>query len=437
MCIGMFLTLMDPALVAVALPEIQAEFDASVNQIFWVPAVFLLAFAVPMLITGRLGDRFGHRRIYLLGMVGFIAGAFGTALATTIEFVIAMRALQGLGASLLNPQPLSIINRIFPRSSRGQAVGIWAAVASSASLFGPVIGGVIVGLFDWRFAYALYLPAGLLALILVTLFVPRLPRSAPPIAIGSALLSLIALFGIVFGLQQGPELSWSPLIWASLGIGIAAFGWFIREQARLGERALMPLRLFRNRNFRLATIAVFALGFVNYSFQLPLMLFLQTVAGIAPQHAALIVVPMGIISVILSPVAGRLTDRIRPGILSPIGFGCMAAAFVFFVVLMLIDASIPWFILPVSLLGAALGLAWTPNSVIALRGLGKEIVGAGSGVYVTSRQVGAVVGVAALGATMQTITPASYGAAAAMAVPLIVVVMGAVAVCLFVDDRRA
>lgn len=143
--VGLFLTLLDQSLVAVALPKIQEDLGASLNQAEWVSAVYLLTFAVPLLITGRLGDRYGQRNIYLAGMAVFTLAALACVFAPSIEWLIAARAVQGLGGSLLNPQPLSIIHKIFAHDRRGAATGVWSAVASSAGLFGPVIGGVLVG----------------------------------------------------------------------------------------------------------------------------------------------------------------------------------------------------------------------------------------------------------------------------------------------------
>lgn len=438
LCIGLFLTMMDPALVAVALPLIQSEFDASYNEVFWVSAVYLLTFAAPLLVTGRLGDRFGQRRVYLIGMALFALGAFAASLAPSISILIAFRALQGLGASLLNPQQLSMINRIFPRSTRGTAIGIWAAVASSAGLFGPVIGGLVVGLADWRWIFVFYLPAGLISMVLVAKFVPRLPRSAPEIHLPSAVVSLIAVFAIVFALQQGPEWGWSGAIWALLAVGVAALVGFVLWQRTLGARALVPLKLFKTRNFSLALIAVFGLGMVHYSFPLPLMLYLQTGQGMPPEQAALLLVPMGVLSVVLSPLAGRLTDKLRPGILSTIGFALVIGALITFIAFMLGEVTAWWFVVPIVVLGAGMGLAWAPNSVIAMRTLPVDVVGAGSGVYTTSRQVAAVLGVAAMGATMQSVTGSiGVAAAAAMVVPTLFLIVALVAATQFVDDRGA
>lgn len=216
LCVGLFLTLMDQSFVAVSLPRIREDFDASINQVFWVSAAYLLTFAVPLLVTGRLGDRYGQRRMYLIGMAIFTLGALACALAPSITWLIVFRALQGFGGSLINPQPLAIINRIFPYHRRGSAMGVWSAVAGSAGLFGPVLGGVIVGYFDWRWIFALYVPIGVVSLISVAAFVPNLANSASAIDALSGLFSLLAVFGIVFALQQGPEIGWDVLIWSTL-----------------------------------------------------------------------------------------------------------------------------------------------------------------------------------------------------------------------------
>ncbi|GAA4118657.1 MFS transporter [Enteractinococcus coprophilus] len=153
LCVGLFITLMDQSLIAIALPQMTEELDASVNQAVWVSAIYLLTFAVPLLVTGRLGDRFEQRNVYLVGMAIFVLAATACAFAPTIELLIFARAVQGFGAALLNPQPLSVIHRIFPYHQRGAAMGIWSAVASSSGLFGPVVGGFLAGGLGWRWVF--------------------------------------------------------------------------------------------------------------------------------------------------------------------------------------------------------------------------------------------------------------------------------------------
>lgn len=405
LCIGVFVTLLDQSLVAVSLPRIREEFDASINQVVWVSAVYLLTFAVPLLVTGRLGDRYGQRNVYLVGMVIFTAAAFACALAPTIEWLILLRAVQGFGGSLINPQPLSIIHRIFARDRRGAATGGWSAVASTSGLFGPVIGGVLVGSAGWRWVFLVYVPFGVLSVIMVALFVPKLLTGTGRIDVLSGLVSLVAVSGVVFSLQQGPEVGWSWWLTVVLAVGVVASLVFLRLQKSAGRRgvtALVPLELFRNRNFSLGVLAVSTLGFTVYSVNLPVMLYLQGAQGMSPEAAGLMLVPMGVISVVMAPVIGRITDKVSPGRISVTGFSAMIASMALFGVLMHLDASPGWLVVSVVLLGFANSMCWAPNSTISLRDLPPTLVGGASGVYNTARQTGAVVGAAAVGAVIQT-----------------------------------
>lgn len=404
LCVGLFITLMDQSLVAVALPQITEDLNASVNQAVWVSAIYLLTFAVPLLVSGRLGDRYGQRNVYLVGMAVFTLAATACAFASTIEWLIFARAIQGLGAAFLNPQPLSIINRIFPVTKRGAAMGVWSAVASSSGLFGPVVGGFLVGGIDWRSVFFLYVPFGALAFTLVTLWVPKLPTAVSRIDPLSAPLSLIAVLAIVVTLQQGPELDWPLWLFGVLAAGLIALVVFIRLQFRAQRRAedaLVPPALFEIHNFRWGAISVSTLGFAVYSMNLPIMLYLQLGAGLPAEQAGLLMLPMAAVSVISAPLVGRLTDRLPPGRISKIGFSSMMTAMTLFAVLIATEVPVGWLVVPMVFQGAANATSWSANSAISMRQLPPDLVGAGSGVYNTSRQVGAVIGAAALGAMMQ------------------------------------
>ena len=404
LCAGLFITLMDQALVAVALPSIREDLGASINQTVWVVAVYLLAFAAPLLVSGRLGDRFGQRNVYLAGMGVFTAAATAAAFAPSIELLIVARAVQGLGASLLNPQPLSIIHRVFAWNRRGAAMGMWSAVASSAGLFGPILGGLIVGSAGWRWVFALYIPFGLLAVVLVALLVPRLPTGVGRIDLVSALFAVVAVLAVTLTLQQGPDLEWPLWLWAVFLVGIAAaavFVWLQFRARRLGVDALMPPALFAHRNFALGSFSVFTLGFAVYSMNIPIILYLQTAEGLSAEVAGLMMIPTAVVSLVLAPIVGRLTDRTAPGVVSTTGFASMVAAMLLFAGMMAFRVPVAWLLVPLVLMGAANAMCWAANSAVSMRGLPSDLVGAGSGVYNTSRQVGAVVGAAALGAVMQ------------------------------------
>lgn len=440
LCAGLFITLMDQALVAVALPSIREDLGASINETVWVVAVYLLAFAAPLLVSGRLGDRFGQRNVYLAGMAVFTVAATAAAFAPTVELLIAARAVQGLGASLLNPQPLSIIHRVFAYNRRGAAMGMWSAVASSSGLFGPILGGLIVGTAGWRWVFALYIPFGLLAFVLVALLVPRLPTGAGRIDLVSAVVAVVAVLAVTLTLQQGPDLGWPLWLWAVFVAGLAAsavFVWLQFRARRLGVDALVPPALFAYRNFALGTFSVFTLGFAVYSMNIPIMLYLQTVQGLSAQVAGLMMIPTAVVSLVAAPFVGRLADRTAPGVVSTTGFVSMISAMLLFAAMMTRQAPAPWLLVPLVLMGAANAMCWAANSAVSMRSLPSDLVGAGSGVYNTSRQVGAVVGAAALGAVMQVgiaVTDFATAMGLTLVLPAALLVAGALAVMRFRPD---
>lgn len=356
--------------------------------------------------------------------------------------LIALRAVQGLGASLANPQPLSVINKIFPRERRGSAMGVWSAVAGSAGLFGPVVGGVLVGFVGWRWTFFLYLPLGLVCLTLVARWVPKLPTMSGRIDFLSALVSLIAVLAVVFSVQQGPDLGWPLWLWALLVLGLVAAVVFIRLQktaSRRGAEALVPLDLFQHRNFSLGLFAVAMLGFTVYAVNLPIMLYLQESAGLTSQAAGLLLVPMAVISMFIAPVIGRITDWVSPGGVSILGFSSLISSMVLFGIFMFLEVLAAWMLVPIILLGAANGLCWSPNSTISMRDLPPHLVGAASGVYNTARQVGAVLGAASLGAVMQIAGQhfsLHSAMGAAMLFPVLFLVCGLIAVANFQAHPR-
>ena len=220
LCVGFFMILLDQTIVAVATPHFHKDLDASLNDVIWVTSVYLLTFAVPLLVTGRLGDRFGQRTIYLIGMVVFTLSSLACGLASTIELLIIARALQGFGASLIAPQTMSVINRIFPRDKRGAAMGMWGAVAGFASLMGPLLGGVIVAYVGWQWIFFINVPIGVVSLVLVARWVPVLPRASRSIDALSVVASVISVFAFVFTLQEGPHLGWPLWLWGLLAAGV-------------------------------------------------------------------------------------------------------------------------------------------------------------------------------------------------------------------------
>ena len=406
--LGFFVSLLDQSMVAVALPDLQRELDASVNHTMWVSAAYLLAVVVPLLFTGRLGDVLGQRRTFCVGVAVFGVGALSCALAPAVEVLIAARVVQGIGASLQMPQTMSVINRIFARERRGRALGVWGVIGSVAALAGPLAGGYLVGNFGWQAAFWVHIPFVVLAIAFALLWVPELPTTAQAIDVASAIVSLLALAALVFGIQQGPVLGWGWTVWLILLVGIIASAWFIRLQVTAhprGSSPLVPLALFRNRNYVAGSVGIIAMGFMAASVMLPVMFWLQTVQGIPAGEAGIIVAPMALVSLLMSPVAGIMADKINPRLLGATGFSILIFSLFAAWWVMQADA-LAWVLgLPIAGLGVGQSFIWGSNAATTLRDVSPQLMGAASGVYNTSRQVGSVLGVALVSAVMQTGSP--------------------------------
>ncbi|APT84592.1 DHA2 family efflux MFS transporter permease subunit [Corynebacterium aquilae] len=439
LCIGFFMILLDQTIVAVATPDFQRELGADLSQVVWVTSIYLLTFAVPLLVTGRLGDRFGQRRVYMAGMALFTLSSLACGIAPNIETLIIARAVQGFGASLLTPQTMAVINRIFPRNKRGAAMGVWGAVAGLATLAGPLLGGVIVAHIGWQWIFFINVPIGVLSLILVYKWVPHLDTMARKLDFFSVVLSILGVFAIVFSVQEGPNLGWPLWLFGVLAVGIVLIAVFLRLQARAtarGTEALLPLEVFHNHNFSMGAFSIAMMGFAVAGTMLPIMLFLQDSAGLGAEKAGLMLAPMALISGGLAPMVGRLSDVKHPRTLSMIGFGMMTGAMVALVIVMRDGVPYLFMLIPIIMMGFGNAFVWSPNSATSMRDVPMHIVGAASGVYNTSRQVGSVVGSAAIGAAMQVgVRHTSYGTAMglSMILPALALLLGLIAVSRFTE----
>lgn len=417
LCLGFFMILVDTTIVAVAIPSIMTGLDATVNQTIWVNSSYLLAYAVPLLITGRLGDRYGPKQIYLIGLAVFTVTSLWCGLSPTIAALITARVFQGLGASLMTPQTMAVITRLFPPDRRGTPMGVWGAVAGMATLTGPIMGGVLVDAFSWEWIFYVNVPIGVIALVVAWRLVPTLPIHSHTFDIPGVMLSGAGMFLIVFGVQQGESHGWGaingifsiPLLIAG---GVALMIIFVIWQAKSRGEPLVPLNLFSDRNFALSNITIATVGFTISAMALPLMLFAQIVRGLSPTRAALIIVPMAVASGLLAPLVGRLIDRVNPKYVVLIGL-CLFSAGMFWLGSQLKPDVALWHILlPVALMGIGQAGVWAPLSTTVTRNLSMDNAGAGSGVFNTTRQFGAVIGSAAIAAMMEARITANLPAAA-------------------------
>jgi EmrB/QacA subfamily drug resistance transporter len=461
LCLGFFMILVDTTIVSVATPAIIDDLGAGVNEVVWVTSAYLLAYAVPVLITGRLGDRYGPKNLYILGLVVFTAASLWCGLTGSIEWLIIARVFQGLGASMITPQTMAIITRIFPAARRGAAMALWGATAGVASLVGPILGGVLIDVAGWEWIFFVNIPIGILGVVLAWRLVPSLETHIHRFDWLGVALSGVGMFLVVFGLQEGHQREWAPWIWAMIVGGVAVFGLFVLWQARNRAEPLVPLGIFRDRNFTLANVAITAMGFLVTAVLFPFMLYAQLVRGLSPTRAALLLVPMAVMSILLARPIGALTDRIHPRLLVSAGFVSIFVALLWLSHEMTPDSSTAALLAAMALFGIGNALVWAPNSATATRNLPVTQAGAGSGVYNATRQVGAVLGSAAIAVFMdsrlaaaglqadqaqastvgqlptQVLAPFSTAMSEALLLPAAVVLAGLVAAAFFERPRHA
>jgi EmrB/QacA subfamily drug resistance transporter len=418
--IGFFMILVDTTIVSVANPAIKAALDPDTNNldnVVWVTSAYLLGYAVPLLITGRLGDRFGPKNIYLIGLAVFTLSSLGCGLSTSLPMLIAFRAVQGVGASMLTPQTMAVITRTFPPNQRGAAMGLWGATSGVAMLVGPLAGGLLVDGFGWEWIFFINLPVGVIGFVMAWILVPKLPTHRHRFDIPGVFLSAAALFFIVFGLQEGEKFDWGQIwgpitVWQLIVVGVLLRGVFIWRQARTRTEALVPLGLSRDRNFSVSNLGIAIVGFTVTSMTLPMMFFIQLGRGLTPTQAALLMIPMAVLAGVLSPFAGRLLDRTDSRLLLVPGLVLFAGALFWYSALSNMDTPIWMFLLPSAVMGIGSAGLWGPLATTATRSLEPRQAGAGSGIYNTTRTMGSVLGSSAIAAFMQARLEANLPGAA-------------------------
>lgn len=408
LCLGFFVIMVDTTIVNIAVPTLQTAFDATLTTVGWVNSAYLLSFAVLLLVTGRLGDRFGPRPVFVSGLVVFTLSSLAcglSGLAGSIELLVAARAVQGVGAALMTPQTMSMITRVFPRERRGAAMGVWGSVAGLATVAGPLLGGLFVETIGWEWIFYVNIPVGIVALVLAVRTLPTLPTHSRSFDMVGVVLSVVGLFLLVFGIQEGQSFGWGRVIgpvtvWWILGAGAVVTAAFLAWQKRRGPDALLPLTLFTHRTFALANVGGAVASFAMMGIFFPLTLFLQQVLGLSALHAALVNLPGSVLSGIVAPFAGRLADRVPGKWVVAAGFGFLATS-VAWVALVVEPGISVWHVyLPMALFGVGTGMLFSPLAALATSGLAPATAGAGAGAFNMNRQVGGVIGSAVIVATL-------------------------------------
>jgi EmrB/QacA subfamily drug resistance transporter len=404
--LGFFMIMLDTTIVYVATPSILTNLHASLDQMLWVFNGYLVTYAVLLITAGRLGDLFGPRQVFAAGLVLFTVASALCGLSQDANQLIAARVLQGIGGALLTPQTLTILMAIFPPERRGAAFGINGAVIGVSTVAGPTLGGLIVTNWDWRWIFFVNLPIGVIALLGTLLVIPdiRAGRQHRFDAIG-VLLSGVALFAIVFGLIEGERYNWGTIAgWLTipmvLGAGAALLAAFLVWELFQAE-PLVPLGLFRNRNFSLMNWTGTAMAFAMQGIFIPLTIYTQSVLGMTPLRSGLTFAPMSIASGIMAPFAGRLADRFGGKYLLMAGLAIFGTGIAIVTAVATVNSTLFTFLPPLIFTGLGMGLIFAPMITVAMRDIKPQMAGAASGVINTTRQVGAAVGAAVVGAVLQ------------------------------------
>jgi len=404
--LGFFMIMLDTTIVYVATPSILSSLHASLDEVLWVFNGYLLTYAVLLITAGRLGDLFGPRQLFAIGLVVFTAASALCGLSQDATQLIAARVTQGVGGALIAPQTLTVLMAIFPPERRGAAFGITGAVIGISTVAGPTLGGLIVTNWNWRWIFFLNVPIGVLALIGTFAVIPDVrPGRRHRLDLVGVLLSSAALVAIVFGLIEGQRYDWGTITgWLTIpmviGAGVVLIVAFLGWERRQGE-PLLPLGLFRNRNFSLMNWTGLAMAFAMQGIFIPVTIYTQSVLGMTPLQSGLTVAPMSVASGILAPFAGRLADRFGGKYLLMAGLAIFGAGAAFVTALATVSATQATFIVPFIVAGIGLGLVFAPMTTVAMRDIKPVMAGAASGVLNTTRQLGAVLGAASVGAVLQ------------------------------------
>jgi len=439
--VALFMTTLDNLVVSTALPSIRNSLGASIESLEWTVNAYTLSFCVLLLTGAALGDRFGRRRMFVIGIGAFTISSAAAALAPTTDALVFARALQGAGAALVLPLTLTLLSQAVDESQRGLALGIWSGVSGLGVALGPLVGGAVVDGFSWEYIFWLNVPIGL---ALMPLAARRLDESYGPdhqLDLPGLALAGLGLLGIVYGIVRGHALGWtSTTIVASLAAGallLAAFvAWELRARA-----PMLPMRFFRSRAFAATNGVSLAMFFGAFGSIFLLAQFFQTAQGYSPLEAGLRTLPWTAMPIFVAPIAGVLSDRIGSRPLMAMGLALQSVAITWLAIVSDPTVAYSALVVPFVLAGAGMALVFAPAANAVLGAVRPDEAGKASGATNAIRELGGVLGVAVLASVFTAngsyATPATFtaGVTAALPVGAAVLAVGAV-IALFVPAKR-
>jgi MFS transporter, DHA2 family, multidrug resistance protein len=402
MCLSLVLVVMSVSGLNTALPTMQRDLQASASELQWIVDSYAVVFAGLLLSAGAIGDRFGRRGALLGGLVVFGIGALMGGLANDASQVIASRAVMGIGAAFIMPATLSIITSIFPPEERPRAIAIWAGFAGAGASIGPIVTGGLLEGFWWGSTLLVNVPIVVAILAAVWAFAPdsRDDTHTPLDPVG-ALLSLIGLSSLIFGIIQGPEDGWTsvPVVAAFLAAGVA-LSLFVRWERR-SDHPMLPLTLFRDRRFSTGSGVITVAFFIMFGFFFLVTQYLQFGRGYSPLEAGLAGLPVALAFVVFSPRSAALAERYGAARVMALGLTIVAVGFG---VLTMLTPDTPYLVLAAAftLLGAGMSITAAPATSEIMTSVPLSKAGVGSAVNDTTRELGGALGIALLGSIANT-----------------------------------
>jgi EmrB/QacA subfamily drug resistance transporter len=408
MVFALFMIMLDNTVVNIALPSIGRSLSATQSQLEWALNSYVLTFAALILLGGKLGDRFGRKRMFIVGLVIFTGASAACALSGSMGVLIAARVVQGVGAALLNPLSLSIIVNAFPRRQLATAIGIWAGVSGLGLALGPVVGGLLVEHVSWSAVFWINVPVGIVAAIVAVFAVDesRDPRTHSLDIVGTSLVTG-GLFALVWALIETNSHSFtSPYILAFIGLAVVLLGSFIAWEAHVPE-PMLPLEFFKRRAFTVSNLIVALVGLALFGSLYWITFYLQNVKGYSPVEAGIRTMPLTLMIMFVAPLAGRFAARFGPRTMMTFGMTCATVGMLGLAQLS-VDSSYnqlwPFF----SLIGVGMASTMPAVTSTAMSAVDPSRSGIASGVVNAMRQVGGALGIAVLGAVAASVTSSAW-----------------------------
>ncbi len=399
MCFALFMVMLDNTVVNVALPSIQRDLGATLASLEWTVNAYTLAFGVLLVTGGRLGDIFGRRKVFLFGVGLFAASSAFIGFAQTETWLIAGRAIQGIGAAFMMPATLSIITHAFPPHERGKAIGTWAGVSALALAIGPVLGGVLVEHVSWQSIFFINLPVAAGA-VAVTLFATPESRDetvARRVDVAGIVAITAGLTALTLALVEANAWGWgSARILGLVAAAVTGLAAFVYIERRI-TAPMVDFDFFGSKTFLGANIVAFIVSFAMLAMFFFLTLYMQNVLRFSPLEAGIRFLPTTLMVIVIAPLAGRLTDRIGPRPLMTAGLATVAIS-LFWQSFLTVDSGYGFLVPGFVLMGIGIALVMSPMSTAAMNAVDQSKAGVASGILSMSRMIGGTLGIAVLGA---------------------------------------